>query len=66
MGGLWGDACSKHVGTVSDVGREGGGRKGGVREMGVVLEATHTIGELLQRRRSVTRTVAHTIIIGKL
>lgn len=65
MGGLWGDA-PKHVWTVGHVGRNGAGRKGAVREMGVVLEATHTILERLEGGRRVTSTIAHTIFIGEI
>lgn len=66
MGGLWSDACSKHVGTMAHVRRDGTGRKGAVREMGVVLEAAHTILERLESRRRVTGAIAHTIIIGEI
>jgi hypothetical protein len=65
IGGLWCDACSKHVGTMTHVRRDGAGRKGAV-EMRVVLEAAHTILERLEGRRRVTTTIAHTIIIGEI
>lgn len=62
MGGLWGDT-SKHVGTGAHVGRDRTRGKWAVREMGVVLEAAHTVLKLLQGR--VTSAIAHTILIGK-
>lgn len=67
MGGLWGDTCSKHVRTMTHVGGDGAGRKGAMREMGVVLEAAmHTILERLEGRRRVPSTITHTIIIGEI
>lgn len=65
MGGLGGDA-PKHVRAMAHVGRDGARRKGAMREMGVVLEAAHTILEWLEGRRRVTSTVAHTIVIGEI
>lgn len=65
MGGLWGNACSKHVVIVTQVGLDRVGRERAVREMGVGLVAAHAILERLEGGRGVTSTIVHDIIICK-